>query len=343
MTSMFRTAASACLLTIACASVAHAFPPCPIDEAGILPLNEPPPASILAMSPWKVATVSAIGDVTPESITVDCNRISSIIKSGECKVDSFDLRGLPAQTSLGTIGAKPSYSTANRIGLAGLPDVRNEDVATHKPVYALRLGINATPLAHPGDWIDIAQVEFEAGTGAKVTPGATYRLRKVTRPFARPELRLILASGDTTRDIVVAAVPLGTKSGVVDVSLRWSPAAEVVPGQTENQSIGTQPIELQPPSVDTYTVSTSLALDVDGTTVYATTLTDQMPSIASMGVLDYNLPYALDDGATGLADARDTLADPSIESMEALDQLQQADEPGSLLIFYYTQFAVHSK
>ena len=133
MTSMFRTAVRTFLLTVGVASTAYAFPPCPVGEAGILPLDVPPPPDILVMSPWKVATVSAFGSVTPDSFTVPCSRLPSVVRSGQCTIDSFDLRALPAQAAVGKVGARPAYSVAGQVGLAGLPDVRNADVALHTP------------------------------------------------------------------------------------------------------------------------------------------------------------------------------------------------------------------
>lgn len=337
MTSMFRTAVRTFLLTVGVASTAYAFPPCPVGEAGILPLDVPPPPDILVMSPWKVATVSAFGSVTPDSFTVPCSRISDAIKSGQCTVDSFDLRTLPAQASAGTVGAKPSYSVVGQVGLAGLPDVRNEDVAVHKPAYALILGINATPLAHAGDWVDIAQMEFERASDADIGPGAIYRLRKITRRDGQSELRLILADPLVGEDVVVAAVPLGIRDRVVPVVLRWSPMTEPL-GEASSKNA----VQIGPPIVDPYSATTGLALEVDGTLVHAATLKDQAPSIASMGLLDYNLPYAARSGDETPISTDAALAD-TVDSIDPLQNLQQQDMPGNLLVFYYTQFSVVSK
>lgn len=338
MTSMFRTAARTFLLTVGVVSTAHAFPPCPVGEAGILPLGAPPPAEIIAMSPWKVATVSAVGTVTPESFTIPCSRLSSIIRSGQCTIDSFDLRTLPAQASVGQVGTQPSYSVAGQVGLAGLPDVRNEDVALHNPAYALILGINATPLAHAGDWIDIAQMEFESGSSVRTKPGMIYRLRKATRGDGQSELRLILADPLTTQDVVVAAVPLGTKDRIVHIVLRWSPKAESL-GEIALDSAA----QIGPPIVDPYTASTGLTLEVDGTLVYARTLKDQAPSIASMGLLDYNLPEAARRADETPMSTDVALANDAVDAIDPLQNLQQQDAPGNLLVFYYTQFSVFSK
>ena len=338
MTSMFRTAVHAFLLTVGCASTAYAFPPCPVGEAGILPLDAPPPPNILAMSPWKIATVSAFGSVTPDSFTIPCSRLSDAIKSGQCTIDSFDLRTLPAQISGGRVGASPSYSVAGQVGLAGLPDVRNADVAAHKPAYALILGINATPLAHAGDWIDIAQMDFEDGAESGGGPGAIYRLRKAMRLDGQSELRLILADPQVKQDAIVAAVPLGSKDRIVHIVLRWSPQTESLGEASTDSAVG-----IGPPIVDPYTANTGLTLEVDGTLVHARTLKDQAPSIASMGLLDYNLPDAADpvDEIPMSTDA--ALAGDSVDVIDPLQNLQHDDLPGNLLIFYYTQFSVVSK
>jgi hypothetical protein len=339
MTSMFRTAARTFLLTLGCASTAYAFPPCPVGEAGILPLDAPPPPDIVAMSPWKVATVSAVGTVIPDSFTIPCAHLPSIIRSGQCTIDSFDLRTLPAQASVGKVGAKPSYSVAGRVGLAGLPDVRNADVALHKPAYALILGINATPLAHADDWIDIAQMEFESGSNVDAAPGMIYRLRKTTRRDGQSELRLILADPRMGEDVVVAAVPLGSKDRIVPIVLDWSPKAESL-GEAGTDSA----VQIGPPIVDPYTASTGLTLEVDGTLVYARTLKDQAPSIASMGLLDYNLPDVTRTARTDAVVAADAVPEEgTIDAVDPLETLQQQDLPGNLLIFYYTQFSVVSK
>jgi hypothetical protein len=337
MTSMFRTATLAFLLTVGCASTAHAFPPCPVGEAGILPLDAPPPVGTVAMSPWKVATVSAVGTVAPDSFVVDCARLPDIIRSGQCTIDSFDLRTLPAQTSAGTVGAKPSYSVASHVGLAGLPDVRNEDVALHRPAYALILGINATPLAHAGDWIDIAQMEFERASDADIGPGVIYRLRKTTRWDGQSELRLILADPLVGEDVVVAAVPLGSKDRVVSVVLHWSPMTESLGEATTKNAV-----QIGPPVVDAYTATTGLTLEVDGTIVHAATLKEQAPSIASMGLLDYNLPHAARP-ADETPMSTDAALTDAVDSIDPLQNLQQQDMPGNLLVFYYTQFSVVSK
>jgi hypothetical protein len=337
MTSMFRTAARTFLLTLGCASTAYAFPPCPVGEAGILPLDAPPPPEIAAMSPWKIATVSAVGTVIPESFVVDCARIPSIIRSGQCTVDSFDLRTLPARTSIGNVGTAPAYSVAGRVGLAGLPDVRNEEVAVHRPAYALILGINATPLAHAGDWIDIAQLEFESASDADIRPGVIYRLRKTTRGDGQSELRLILADPLAGEDVVVAAVPLGTKDQVVSVVLHWSPMTEPL-GEASTKNA----VQIGPPILDPYSATTGLTLEVDGTVVHAATLKDQAPSIASMGLLDYNLPHAARSAGETPVSADAALAD-AVDSVDPLQNLQQQDLPGNLLVFYYTQFSVVSK
>ena len=344
MTSMFRTAARAFLLTVGCVSTAYAFPPCPVGEAGILPLDGPPPDGIATMSPWKVATVSAFGSVTPDSVTVPCSRLPNIVRSGQCTIDSFDLRTLPAQASVGTLGTRPSYSVAGQVGLAGLPDVRNADVAVHKPAYALILGINATPLAHAGDWIDIAQMEFESGSNVDAKPGAIYRLRKTTRQDGQSELRLILADPAVGEDVVVAAVPLGTKDGSVHIVLRWSPQAESLGEAATQSTVQNSAIQIGPPIVDPYTATTGLTLEVDGTLVHARTLKDQAPSIASMGLLDYNLPdVARTTRVTSVVATDAVLEDGAIDAIDPLDNLQQQDLPGNLLIFYYTQFSVVSK
>lgn len=338
MTSMFRTATLAFLLTVGCVSTAQAFPPCPVGEAGILPLDAPPPPEVVAMSPWKVATVSAVGTVIPDSFTIPCAHLPGIIRSGQCTIDSFDLRTLPVQTSTGKVGAHPSYSAAGQVGLAGLPDVRNEDVALHNPAYALILGINATPLAHAGDWIDIAQMEFESGSNVDAGPGMIYRLRKATRRDGQSELRLILADPLAGEDVVVAAVPLGNKDRIVHIVLAWSPKAESL-----GEAVTESSIQIGPPIVDPYTANTGLKLEVDGTLVYARTLKEQAPSIASMGLLDYNLP-SIARATDGAPMSTEVLQEEgAIDAIDPLANLQQQDLPGNLLIFYYTQFSVVSK
>lgn len=349
MTSMFRNTASALLLTLACASTAQAFPPCPVDEAGIVPLDSPNPPDN-GVLPWKVATVTSVGTLASETFIADCKRIAHAPRAGECKVDVFHLDELPSSSSSGAIAGTPQYSDINRIGVVGLPDIRTAGVALHRPVYALTMGINTTPLANAGDWIDIAQLQMDTDIGADVAQRAIYRLRKITRVAGTADIELILLLPGTKQTVVVARAPLNAKYNSASISLRWSPL--VAPADT---MISTDTIvDDSVAGASDYSANTSLSLYVDDNKIYGAMLKQQAPSIASIGVLDYNLPQGLlfatnppdDPGLVPITPTpvwTDSLSSGvATDSADPLDNTQAVDLPGALLIYYYTQFSVVS-
>lgn len=348
MHSMFRNSACVFLLTLACASTAHAFPPCPIDEAGIVPLDAPAPPGFAA-APWKLATVASIGNVQATSLPVPCSRIPNAPSSGDCRVDSFDLDDLPFADASGAHAGTPHYADAHQIGVIGLPDLRNAAVVEHAPVYALTLGINPTPLANVGDWIDIGELQMDSEDGSH--RGTLLRLRKITRAAGSSELALIEFLPDGRHEVLIASIPLDTKKRVVSIALRWSPRVQ----QADRIYATDVLIEDGDTSRTAYSVDTTLTIAVDGNLAYRTTRKQQAPTTASIGLLDYNLSG---NGLMATPPSGNLVIQPisptpvmidsasnetGFDSLDPLDQLQHDDVPGARLIYYYTTFSVVSK
>lgn len=350
MTSLFRNAATAFALVVACVPASHAFPPCPLDRAVLVSLDAPPPPSGTHIASWSTIQTSVIGTLTPVSFQSPCPHIPNVPQDGGCNIDVFMLANLPPHASSGIVGNHASYSQTSGAGLLALPDLRNAESLNRGLGYTLGMAINTTAMAHAGDWIDLVQLEFDSE--AERSPGTIYRLRKIARADGVTEIRLIRAQASTTgmvSDTIVAAIPLDGKQTAVPIALHWEPTVSVS-FATPTSFLADGP---PPRPVARYSVVTALRLDVGNTTRYVTTLAGQMPSIATMGLLDYNLPEAESTwGARAVAatPSRRKLAIDAIVANigsasvpSSLDEIAEMDAPGALLTYYYSTFSVVSK
>lgn len=291
MSSRIRNIAAALALTLACAATAQAFPPCPGGLAVIVPLDNF--AAAIGAASWTVATYSDTGAFEPEIYqSTECPHFVDRPTDGNCTIDSFRLTQLPERRSTGILGATPQYSPSGKVGVIGLPDVRDNDAKSRRLKYSLSFGINATPLRSRGDWVDLTQFEFQPSTSTETA--VVYRLRKISPAQGESVLQLIASDAQTQtrtspQDVLLATIPLKyggplDEPSISAVSFQWVPHVRVVYAAPP----GT-PSDIPALPVATYIVDTDFELLVDGIARYNVHLTDRMPNIASMGVLDYNI------------------------------------------------------
>ncbi len=285
--------ALALAITLACAPVAIAFPPCPKDNAQLNALDQPDDGD--SGPSWASAVYSDAGTITPIPVLLPCEPNFPALsdgdpRTGQCDVDALLLDTLPLRNSDGGITGTPEYSKSGWIGYIALPELRTPGIDDHGFRYSFAIAVNSTGLAHPGDWVDVAELGFLAGAGTDRS--VTYRLRKHYSVKQGQVLQVIamtpasVSGARTGSSVVVATVPLDNGLAFRNVTLSWTASGRSHLGM---------PIQTDSPLskiISPHPVDTRLTIAIDDVTVHASLHADQMPDSLSMGVLDYNLPHA---------------------------------------------------
>lgn len=316
MPKHLRTALLAAAIIATCIPVALAFPPCPRESAYLYPLDDAPEPGDAPR--WATAPYGHAGTIAPLDVTVPCEPVFPTEstpglepKTGVCDVDVLPLNKLPLRTTTAGGNGIPAYSKAGWVGYIGLPELRTASTAAGAFQYTLTLAVNTTRLAHPGDWVDIAELGFLKGdTTERAT---TYRLRKLYTMKGGQVIQLIAAApaSATTTGVafqtVIATIPLDTGATYRSLSLTWTTS---VSSLAASASGGMQ----ARPAPEEYAVDTAFELAVDATPVYASVLKQQMADNVALGVLDYHLPYPApatsNPSPLGLTDPGRTLVFP---------------------------------
>lgn len=281
-------------LTLACAPTAIAFPPCPKDSAQLSALDQ---SGAGGSNPsWASAMYGDAGSIAPIPVLLPCEPNFPALsagypRTGQCDVDALLLDTLPLQRSDGSVAGMPRYSKSGWIGYIALPELRTPDIDDNGFRYSFAIAVNSTGLAHPGDWVDVAELGFLAGAGTERS--TTYRLRKHHSIKEGQVLQVIamtpasMSGARTGSSAVVATVPLDNGLAYRNVVLSWTASGRSHPDTT------TGTVSPLSKMSSLHPVDTRLTIAIDDVPVHAGLHADQMPDSLSMGVLDYNLPYAL--------------------------------------------------
>lgn len=328
--------ATAIATVLACTPAAIAFPPCPLDDTKLIPLDG---AAASGTSSWSSAIYSHAGSMAPVRIKAPCQQnfpevLGRVMNTGQCDEDVLMLDELPRRASPDAPDQPIGYSKRGWVGYLGMPELRLAESLDKRYEYTFTIAVNTTALAHPGDWIDIAEITLIGRDDT--APPTTYRLRKIHAANGATEIRLISSHrlhepGAPARS-VIAVIPLDKKTDFQNIGIRWSTIS-----RTRNPPpLATKPVAL-PPSE--FVVDTQLTVTAGASVIHQGVLEDLMPNDVSMGILDYNLPKAsdeastvgeggamLDTGSSGMQRGSETTSStpPPIPGM---------DEPGRALIF----------
>lgn len=335
-----RTLSLAAAITLACAPVAIAFPPCPLDETELFPLHQPP-IGISATS-WTSSSYSHAGSISPIRVREQCQHnfpevLGRVPDSGPCDEDVLMLDDLPRAASAGSLDQPLGYAKYGWVGHLGLPELRLQESVDKHYEYTFTLAVNTTRLAHVGDWIDISEMTLVGRDES--TPTTTYRLRKVAARDGSTELRLIasrrLREPGAPERSIVAVVPLNKNDGFQVVAMRWTASSR----KRNPPPLGTKPASLP---TSEYIVDTQLVVTAGNKVIHEAALQDQMPNDVSMGVLAYNLPLASSpDNETGIDNPVQTAGSHDVSDMKADADASSAlappipgmYEPGRALVF----------
>lgn len=279
---------AALLLAAGFAPAAFAFPPCPVAPVDFVPVD-----AIVAGTPdgatsnLFVGTYGLFGNPSIISLISPARANDAPLSpdspsSGKCR----DVDALPVPTghvASSAIGLAPSYAPSGGFGMIALPDVRT----TAQPVRlreVLSFSVDNQALAANGDWIDVAQLEFQWTAWASLPypqPLATvYRVRK--RQYAGgPALEVIearAAAGNPAThppvgERTVATLPIAARPGFTRISLVWTQAV-AAPGASANVDASLQ------------------VLNDENKSKYRVDLPGQRATALSMGLLNYNAPDA---------------------------------------------------
>lgn len=317
-------------LTLACAPMATAFPPCPLDDTLLVPLGQS--SSGLGASSWQQATYSHAGSIAPVRVKVPCQPnfpevLGGLPRTGQCDEDVLMLDDLPRTPSSGGSAQGPEYSKDGWVGFLGLPELRLPTSLESVYEYTFTLAVNTSRMAHPGDWVDIAEMTF--ARNEEDAPTTTYRLRKILSDSGSSELHLIAyshaqASGVHAHDIV-AIVPMDKNKDYQNIAMRWTTTSHT----RHPPPLGGKPVVL-PPSE--YVIDTHFVVTAGANVIHQNVLEDQMPDDLSMGVLAYNLPLATDSTSTTAASGRASATTSETTAAEA-PPIPGMYDPGRALIF----------
>lgn len=335
MFKQLRISSLALAITLACTPAAIAFPPCPLDKAHLIPLDQ---SSGYHTSTWSSAVYDDAGTLKPVRIQVRCQpNFPEVVagkkpRSGPCDEDVVRLDQLPIRTASASLDQPATHSPDGWVGYLGLPDLRLPESVDANYEYAFNLAVNTTRLAVSGDWVDIAEMRLGARDGT--TPSTLYRLRKVQNSNGTAELRLIASTLDhgtgTPVRSVVAVVALDMNNEFQDIAMRWSTTSRT----RHPPPLGPKPVVLPPHE---YIVDTQLKVTAGTKVLHQAVLEDQMPDGLSIGVLDYNLPHAIgDDGDAGGATVPGSGEEPvgsGTTSSEPPITIPGINDPGRTLIF----------
>ena len=207
---------------------AFAFPPCPQQPVEIDPIDGPGPA-LESTEPRHQVWYAHVGNAeTLSAIVVSEPDNGTLPGTGNCRADS--MIPLPGFHSAAPgIGLMAPLAPLAGYGLLALPDLRSEPVGA-SITYRLNVEVDNTPLAAPGDWVDVMQFIFrwdEWPNGSQL-PSTLYRLR-IRQPAADApileviETRAAWNSGNDTAPVsedVVATIPLNNAE-TTPIALRW--------------------------------------------------------------------------------------------------------------------------
>ena len=297
---------------------AQAFPPCPQGPIDVVPIDNPDYPPHPNTPPWFLSAYTMVGDPSVV-MAIKPPPCSGNECASTCRPD--DVLPVPSSnTGASYIGAKMVRSPITGFGLAGLPDIRENDPGQTLS-YTLSFIVDATPLAQNGDWFDVAELVLEwthpLSTVDHHDIASVYRVRKHRAANGANELQVIESRRAwpdepdmpiLAYDQVVATIPFTVNDRNGPVRLRWSQRTRLasggdiegpfVPasiGQTDTVSThhakagvsgsgtGSTP-QVVPPTVDTIVE----VVGANGQILYQQTLSDQWASDMSMGLLDYN-------------------------------------------------------
>lgn len=331
-----RTPTLAIAVTLACTPTAIAFPPCPLDDTRLVPIDEATGSNAFS---WSSTIYSHAGSMAPVRIKAPCQPnfpeiLARLPKTGQCDEDVLMLDELPRRARPDAPDQPPGYSKYGWVGYLGMPELRLAESLDKHYVYAFTIAVNATPLANRGDWVDIAEMTLvgrEDGTSS-----TTYRLRKIHTMGGTSEIHLISSTLAPGKDMpgrsIVAAFPLGKNTDFQTIAMRWTTVS-----RTRNPPpLGAKPIDL-PPSE--FVVDTQLTVTAGTKVIHHGVHEGLMPNDVSMGILDYNLPDASSDdlkageSGTSLASGSSGMQTGSETTSSTPPPIPGMNEPGRTLIF----------
>ena len=252
---------------------ALAFPPCPRQPVEIFPLNSVIEPGGINIAAWFKASYTLAGNA-------EIIGPMDPVRKAKCRDhDQFAVPG--ANPSSGAVQLNPRYAPNGGYGIVVLPELPFVGAEGLQVRYTLDFNIDNRLLASPGEWLDVAQLDFmnAAGTGAilKQPLSSIYRIRKIqiNKDVAAIHVIESRAPDDATKpvpnDQLIAAIALSGDSSNTDIQLQW-----------------TQTTTLQVDTANPYDVDTVLDIITLEKKVQVL-LPGQWANTLSMGLLDYNV------------------------------------------------------
>lgn len=301
-------------LTLAWIPNAYAFPPCPLNLVELIELTS---TNATQTNPfWYTGYYGLVGnplvtgglkgriDRTPTSDSVQ------VPTNGKC----HDRVPVPmANHSDGSVRLQPVYPEGAGFGIVALPDLRYGTPDNLRLLYTLGFSVDNFALANPGEWLDIAQLEFHWNIiddpKDPALTAALYRIRKTQRDKEEMVIEVIetraaypaIGTRPPVYERVVATIP--TQEGQFDtpIALRWAqqvtaPLNQIAPpgeiGLPIDAPAATSSIE---GGLVKNEVTSSLEVIGPGDKViYSIVLPAQWANRLSMGLLDYHIEKASD-------------------------------------------------
>lgn len=277
---------------------AHAFPPCPLDpmEYG------PPPGeaasagdasvtteSAVRTAPWFKADYHFIGNPAILNLIAPQSADGTAIEPERAKCrDPNALPVLASHTSSGILQLSPDYAPMSGFAVIDLPYLPHVATDGLNIEYRLRFTVDNKPLQDPEDWLDIAQLDFHrngsAGMKYSQAVATIYRVRKIQRNRSDASIEIIESRVDSSdiatrpplSDRVVAVIPLPSDQPSSAIGLRWTQRAT----QLNDDNIVYDEFDID---------GLFEVLGPNDQLLYSAQLPGQWASLASIGLLDYNI------------------------------------------------------